>query len=1071
MRSLFGLSYGNLFVAVAVALALVVLLLALLSLRNPLLPRLAFRRAFRRPGLAALVVAGMTVGTVVLSSAVTTGDTVSLSVRSVVAGVVGASDEVVFLPRRQRRSGFELAQSLSTGTFVSGWNQYMPESESARVQGILKDDSRVAAVVPAVLEQATVANADDSLLAQLPVLGIPPSAVSAGGLRYSDGSPIDATTIDLTSSWINGEAALALDVSPGDTIHVYGLAEDATFQIRGIVRAGDLGGAQATLFLPMGRLQAMAGHSGEINQILVTNRGDARARLGNSWGVTVALRSALMDDDTANRLFLALGSPPAREALLRGLSRGPEAVRAREKVAQLLTALDAPAPTPEFKALAQDPELLSRVASSLNISPVSLEQGQIFGSAGQGRLRVLDVQQLAQDQADRWASAFTTLFVVLGLFSLSTGVILIILIFSLLALERRAELGTVRALGASRTDVVLLLALEGTVHATLATVAGLGLGIVFAFGLLGMAGGLIEQYGFHLEPAVEPTSLVVSGSLGFLITFITVTYASWRASRFSIVSAIRDLADPADTNVGAKSLATSLVILVIGAAGMWQGSLRSWSVVYACGVILAVIGSALGLRWIARFAHLRWAERLVWTIAGLTLIGFWTAPQDVLRSLRLVTYPSSLELTVMGGLAILLGSVWLVSANLSLLHWLAQRVTSFKLGAAEIADHQFRTGLTLSMFALVVLGLTVASVLLTVTHVAFGDPEVTTGGWTIRADRPGAPVPILPLLRDAPVGSVEFDGVGATASYSVQAIQLDAGEPRWRSSTVVAVDSGFTDTVRTTLTSAPADQRDAWRQLQAQPGTAIVGAGLLADSITDLSIAAREGNEFQPFTLWIRDTRSTQSAQRLQVIGLADARGPYSRMILTGSSTLQAWPEPERSTYFFALNPDSNPRDVSLALSLALPDLSAQPIGEELRLMQGVRGLLTAVIQGYMGIGLVSGLCALGVISTRAVVERRRSIGVLRALGATSRGVALMLLFESGIVAVLGAALGAGVGLIVSQQVVAQLVRQTPELRFSIPWDQIGVLMLIVLITALLTTVIPAFQAARMSPATALREG
>ena len=39
------------------------------------------------------------------------------------------------------------------------------------------------------------------------------------------------------------------------------------------------------------------------------------------------------------------------------------------------------------------------------------------------------------------------------------------------------------------------------------------------------------------------------------------------------------------------------------------------------------------------------------------------------------------------------------------------------------------------------------------------------------------------------------------------------------------------------------------------------------------------------------------------------------------------------------------------------------------------------LIQGFMGLGLIVGVAALGVISARAVVERRQQIGVMRAIG------------------------------------------------------------------------------------------
>jgi hypothetical protein len=85
MRTLFGLSYtwlllGMLGLAVVIAAGLLVV-----ALKNPLLPRLAWRNVPRRPGFAALITLGLTLGSVILSSAFTTGDTMSHSVRSVVA--------------------------------------------------------------------------------------------------------------------------------------------------------------------------------------------------------------------------------------------------------------------------------------------------------------------------------------------------------------------------------------------------------------------------------------------------------------------------------------------------------------------------------------------------------------------------------------------------------------------------------------------------------------------------------------------------------------------------------------------------------------------------------------------------------------------------------------------------------------------------------------------------------------------------------------------------------------------------------------------------------------------------
>src|SRR3979411_2922935 len=104
MRSLFGLSQDALLVGIAVLVLGVVAVLAVASWRNPLLPRLAWRNLPRRPGFAMLITLGLTIGTVILSSAFTTGDTMSQSVRTVVAGVLGTADEGLFIPSPLHRS-------------------------------------------------------------------------------------------------------------------------------------------------------------------------------------------------------------------------------------------------------------------------------------------------------------------------------------------------------------------------------------------------------------------------------------------------------------------------------------------------------------------------------------------------------------------------------------------------------------------------------------------------------------------------------------------------------------------------------------------------------------------------------------------------------------------------------------------------------------------------------------------------------------------------------------------------------------------------------------------------------
>lgn len=1062
MRSLFGVSQDTLLLGIGVLVLGVALVLAAAAWRNPLLLRLAWRNMPRRPGFAVLITLGLTIGTVILSSAFTTGDTMSQSVRTVVAGVLGSADEVAFIPSPDQRSGWDLAQSISTGALLTGVTSYFPTANVEQLQALVAGDPHVAAVVPIIVDQVPASAEGQAFAARLNVMGVPHQNALTMQSATTDNSPRRVEDLASDEVYLNTEAASALSVSTGQSVHAFGFPDgsDATWTVKDVTRLGDLGGGEATMFVPLERLQTLEARPDQVNEVLIVNSGDAAQRLQSSWPITVKLRSAFVPDSIARRLYRALSAGPARDLLTRAIASPDTSGHLADKLRRLQDVLGQPqaATTPEFKALATDPEVLSRLASRLG---GAVQRGNTpFAAAAVGPtgFRVIDVQSVAQDQAERWGSAFTDLFVVLGAFSLFSGMLLIVLVFSLVALERRTELGISRALGARRRDVILLLAMEGGLYSLISSLFGLGAGLALALAIIRLAQGLVEQYGFHLEPVIQPGSLAASYGLGVVLTFAAVTATAWRSSRFSIVTAIRDLPDPIGATPGMAALGLSAMPLVAGPlmAGFAIG--HRLSLLYAAGIAVTIVGLALTARWALLRAGLRGPERAVFTLAGVALIGWWLLPIPL--------FPSVVEMSFLSGVSMLLGAVWVLAYNVGLLRSVRGRLPLWRLSTAYVAANRFRTGLTLTMFALVVLSLTVSAVLLTATRRAYADPAALTGGWDIHATSTLPPQNLGANLAASGVLSPDaFSAIGAASPLSVEGLQLGIPASRWAPINVLAVDDGFIQGVRTPVVGG-----DGWQRLS-EPGTAIIGAGLLNSLAPRLKLVDAEGKDFRPTTLWLRDTRgAVQRSVRIAVVGLADARGPMGNVVVVNSATLAAWPPPEHAGYYLSVPAGVNARDLAAGLNLAAPDLQANTVGDELRLVAGIRGLLNLILQGFMGVGLVAGIAALGTLSTRAVVERRRQIGVLRALGFSSAAVGGGLLVESAVVCLLGAGLGVGVGLIVASNTVAFLSRLNPELRFGIPWDQIGGVVLVALAAALLMTVMPARAAGRLTPAEALRE-
>ena len=221
-----------------------------------------------------------------------------------------------------------------------------------------------------------------------------------------------------------------------------------------------------------------------------------------------------------------------------------------------------------------------------------------------------------------------------------------------------------------------------------------------------------------------------------------------------------------------------------------------------------------------------------------------------------------------------------------------------------------------------------------------------------------------------------------------------------------------------------------WEAVRTQPGLAIVAGSAVRSRevepapipIFRLGGVFREDARFEPTTVWVRDTRGGRTV-KLTVIGVLDPRATFGNGLFTSAATLAdaGVPPPTRTTTYLRVRPDVSAAEKTMGLNLSLgqQSLRASEIGEDVRRILGLRMLLNDLLQAFIGIGLLAGIAGLGVISMRAVVERRREIGMLRALGLTGRAVQAAFLLEASIVALLGIGVGVGLGIALASRLVA----------------------------------------------------
>jgi putative ABC transport system permease protein len=119
-----------------------------------------------------------------------------------------------------------------------------------------------------------------------------------------------------------------------------------------------------------------------------------------------------------------------------------------------------------------------------------------------------------------------------------------------------------------------------------------------------------------------------------------------------------------------------------------------------------------------------------------------------------------------------------------------------------------------------------------------------------------------------------------------------------------------------------------------------------------------------------------------------------------------------------------------------------------------------------MRIGLLVGIASLGAVALRAVVERRRTIGMLRAVGYQPAQLLVGMLAETAAVATAGLAVGVVVAYALGITLISGLA---PGAAFSPDIDSLGLTIGLVYAAVLLVTLLPALRAARLRPAEALR--
>ena len=600
------------------------------------------------------------------------------------------------------------------------------------------------------------------------------------------------------------------------------------------------------------------------------------------------------------------------------------------------------------------------------------------------------VARTAQAQVDSDAGRLSSQLQILtdgllafGLIAVFVGAFVIFNTFSITIAQRSREFALLRALGAVRRQVLASVLIEAAAIGALASLAGLGGGLLAA----GAIRALLSGAGFELPSTglvLEARTIVVGLGVGVLVTVAAGLVPALRATRVAPLEALRESAAPS-TPAARRTWPTALAAAVLGIAGLALVFLSSGSTgarleASAVGAVLLVLAIVL------------------------------TTPLTVRRLTAVIAWPLERRGRILGRLA--------------------RENATRNPGRTAVSASSLMIGLALVLFVTVYASGLRASTSAIIKQTFLGDFTVESQDGTssipAASARAVAGVPGLLAISSLKTASAHLAGAGEVTAEGFDPTTIGS-----------VYRFHWIDGSRATLEDlTPADT--------------------IVEQDTARSAHLKVGDQA---------SLRTETGRRITLT----VRGIYADRALLGGFALPIesfdtiFHQTRLQEVFVKLAPGANRAQAASALN---QDLSAFPgvvARSENQLRSTVSGRVNSILLLFYALLAMSVLMALlGIVNTLtlSIHERTRELGMLRALGMTSRQARILIRDESVMTAALGSVVGVLLGLFLAWIVTRAL--SSEGVVFAVPWAQVVGLLAVGLLAGVLAAVAPAARAARI---------
>jgi len=618
-------------------------------------------------------------------------------------------------------------------------------------------------------------------------------------------------------------------------------------------------------------------------------------------------------------------------------------------------------------------------------------------------------------QAAQGTMDFTVLFIAFSFFVIVAAAVLITLLFRLGIETRVKQIGLFSAVGFSSRKIQQILLAEGLIVATLGTVFGLFLAVLYGSVMIyGLKTWWIGAIGSKfLLVDIEPTSL----ALGAMISLVVAVPGMWLGVRAMLKI------NPKDRLRGVMTVhRTEQVQQRITRGRLWTGSiLLAIALLSMLGVILKVIPAS------EAFGGFNWR-----------IVSFFVAGISSLAGI-LTLYTVLLRLTKLGELR---------GRGVS---------ASFVMGIRNTNRNSQRSGVTVAL---------VSFATFVVIAVAAGRQNPTeklpdfhsgNGGFSLVAES------ARPLLYDLTTEQGQKKlGLNASDDAPIRKLlgelkmisfRVRPGEDasclnlyQTRLPTILGVPDEMIE--RGGFLFADTPGKNPWELLRGKTEAGHIPVMGDMDSL-QYSLHKAIGDT-------IALPEELHRPEKLEVVGSLGGSVFQGVLLMSQKNFQELFPDISGYNYFLIECDPAQNEKISQILETRLVTLGfdIEPIGERLENYLAVQNTYLSTFQALGGLGLLLGTFGLGTVMLRNVLERRSELALMRAIGFSKNMLAVMVLAENAWLLLLGLSIGT----------VCALIAMTPQILSrgaDVPWGSGAALLLGVFITGMLAALLAVTEAIR----------